>query len=163
MTPTRLPTDQVVIQTAIRPDITRNDSGLRGMAHFRATHDIRWRHRKWNDGQWDVAPEVRSILGQNGRSQVDPVEFLARFRKQAEERELPPSTRCAARGCPRGRPNESWLARGRWSRPGIFGNRAGGSMAIWEQGGRAVISARPLGPASPEHHLCELGFVKSPG
>ena len=86
-----VPTNQVVIQSAIRPDITRNDSGSES-GRFRATHDIRYGATE----NMELTVSGTSLRGPlNPGTMDDPrsiqLGILARFRKQAEERELLPS------------------------------------------------------------------------
>ena len=86
-----VPTNQVVIQSAIRPDITRNDSGSES-GRFRATHDIRYGATE----NMELTISGTSLRGPlNPGTMDDPrsiqVGILARFRKQAEERDLLPS------------------------------------------------------------------------
>jgi len=86
-----VPTNQVVIQSALRPDIARNDSGSES-GRFRATHDLRYGATE----NMELTVSGTSLRGPlNPGTMDDPrsiqVGILARFRRQAEERDLLPS------------------------------------------------------------------------
>ncbi len=86
-----VPTNQVVIQSAIRPDITRNDSGSE-IGRFRTTHDLRYGATE----NMELSVSGTSLRGPLSPGTMDDprsiqVGILARFHKQGEERALLPS------------------------------------------------------------------------